>query len=248
MAKRASKSQSARKNVGSMVYANAPLAEVVFEVRFSGEPAVECRRDDYYRRIKGEFPQIAIPNAELSSAPSPMPYRFVSVGGDETLMAGLDRFAYSTRRYGGYAIFGPRALSMTTCFCNQFRIRKLERTGLRFINVIPFLREGGAIPWKRYFTAGVTMPETTTDDFMNVSLGVESRTQAGLITTRIAVGKSVDERHEVFILDFDFAKTGVLHVNRLKTYLLESHDHTKKVFEGIVTDEYKAVMRGEVVQ
>ncbi len=67
-------------------------------------------------------------------------------------------------------------------------------------------------------------------------------------TTRIACAKSADESKEVFILDFDFSKTEPLAVAKLQNYLSESHDRTKRVFEAILTEDYKAVMRGEAVE
>jgi hypothetical protein len=33
------------KKISAEIYPNSPLVEVIFEIRFSGEPIVECRRD-----------------------------------------------------------------------------------------------------------------------------------------------------------------------------------------------------------
>ena len=55
-------------------------------------------------------------------------------------------------------------------------------------------------------------------------------------------------QYEDFILDFDFAMTDNLITSKLKNYIVLSHDSTKQLFEGIVSERYKTYMRGEVVE
>ncbi len=42
------------------IYPNSPLVEVVFEVRFPGEPGVECNRDIFYEKIRGDFSNVLV--------------------------------------------------------------------------------------------------------------------------------------------------------------------------------------------
>ncbi len=242
------KQQKSRPPPNKRDYVNSPLVQTVFEIRFPGEPAIECHRDEFFARIRDEFPNVGVPNTEPGKPIALQPYHFKSQDGSETVMVALNRFAYATQRYPGFRAFEPKALNLTQQFCKQFKIDRLTRTGLRYINLIPFLREGRVIPWKMYFTVDLTLPATSPDDFMNVDLAFEARCAKGVIKTRIACGKTADASKELFLLDFDFAKTDRLTTRKLRTYIKESHDHTKKVFEGIVSDSYKAVMRGEVIQ
>ena len=230
------------------LYPNAPLAEVVYEIRFPAEPAVECRRHEFYEKVRREFPEVRLPKAEPGKPAAVHPYAFRSEDENETLMLAIDRFAYSTRSYEGFGRFCPRALKLSRQFCLHFKIRNVRRTGLRYVNLIRFAREDGVIPWRRYFTIEVTLPTVSPDDFLNVEFASESRCGAGSITTRIACAKSEDQVQELFLLDFDYARVGALKSSRLRAYLIESHDHTKQVFEGILAEDYKAVMRGEVLE
>ena len=248
MAKKGKRSRSGESRPVGPKYPNSPLAEVVFEIRFPGEPTVECHRDEFFGLIREEFPNVWVPNAEPGKPVSMQPYHFKSVDGTETAMVAINRFAYATRKYAGFESFRPRALSLAEKFCTQYRIKRLNRTGLRYINVIPFLRESGVLPWKRYFTVELKLPATSADDFLNAGLAFESRCRTGVITTRIACAKTEDESREVFVLDFDFSKTESLTAKGLGNYIEESHTHTKKVFEGILAESYKAVMRGEVIE
>lgn len=229
-------------------YVNSPLVEAVFEIRFPGDPAVECHRDEFYTKIRRKFPNVWVPNVEPGQPVALQPYHFKTEDGAETVMVAINRFAYTTHRYPGFEDFRPRVLNLVERFCRQFKIVRLKRTGLRYVNVIPFLREDGVIPWKRYFTVALTVPEASPDDFINVNLALESKCDKGAITTRIGCAKTADGSKEVFLLDFDFAKSEGLFAERLSTYVDESHEHTKKVFEGILSDSYKAVMRGEVIE
>ena len=162
-------------------------------------------------------------------------------------MVALNRFAYAARRYAGFQKFSTRALQLTRRFCQCYGIKALKRTGLRYINLIPFVRAAGAVPWRRYFTIDMTLPASSPDEFLGADLAFKSRSGPGVITTRIACVRSEDKSREAFLLDFDFAETESLRVSQLATYIRESHEHTKRIFEGIVSDDYKAVMRGEVV-
>lgn len=229
------------------VYPNSPLAEVVFELRFPGEPAVECRRDEYYATIRSDFPYVWVPDVEVGKPPALQPYQFKSEGDAQTVMAAINRFAYSTKRYGGFACFKPRALELAGGFCDRFGIRKLSRIGLRYINIIPFVRDVGRIPWQQYFTVRMNLPANAFDCLTSVNIAYEAKCDAGTITTRIACVRS-GEADEAFLLDFDFAKTESATTAGLSAAIQEAHDETKRVFQEIVSDQYKSVMRGEAIE
>lgn len=48
-------------------------------------------------------------------------------------------------------------------------------------------------------------------------------------------------------MDFDYAKSEDLTMDKLNEYLDESHAHTKKIFNEVITKEYLQVMRGEAI-
>jgi uncharacterized protein (TIGR04255 family) len=187
-----------------------------------------------------------VPNAEPGQPLALQPYHFKSADKAETVMVSINRFAYAARKYPGFGGFSTRALLLANQFCRRYRIGSLIRTGLRYVNVIPFVRQDGVIPWGRYFTIPLNLPASPSDEFLNASVAYVSRCDKGMLTVRIACAKSQDGVQEVFVLDFDFAKSEPLKASKLKRYLLESHDYTKRVFEGIIADDYKVVMRGEV--
>lgn len=246
MAKRQGQKKASRAAAEPDVYPNSPLAEVVFELRFAGEPAIECRRDEYYRAIRHDFPKVWVPNAEIGKPLAFQPYQFQSEDDHETVMAAINRFAYSTKRYAGFAKFKLRAMRLAKDFCEQFGICKLNRMGLRYINIVPFVRDTGRIPWQQYFTVRMNLPSEAFDCLTNANFAYEAKCDAGTITTRIACVRS-GKTDEAFLLDFDFAKTEGATAAVLPAAIQEAHDETKRVFQEIVSDQYKAVMRGEVI-
>jgi len=246
MAKRQGQKKAERVAAEPVVYPNSPLAEVVFELRFPGEPAIECRRDEYYATIRRDFPKVWVPNAEIGKPPALQPYQFKTDDDAETLMVAINRFAFSTKRYGGVAKFRPQALALAKGFCERFAIRELNRMGLRYINIVPFVRDAGRIPWQQYFTIRMNLPAHAFDCLTNVNIAYEAKCGTGSITTRIACVRS-GKADEAFLLDFDFAKTEGATTAALSAAIQEAHDETKRVFQEILSDQYKAVMRDEVI-
>lgn len=247
MAKRQDKKTAKRPAAEPDVYPNSPLAEVVFELRFAGEPAIECRRDEYFETIRRDFPKAWVPNAKMGKPPALQPYQFKSEDDGETVMVAINRFAYSTKQYAGFPKFKPRAMRLAKGFCQQFGIRKLNRIGLRCINIVPFVRDAGRVPWQQFFTVRMNLPLDAFDCLTNANFAYEAKCNAGTITARIACVRS-DTVNEAFVLDFDFAKTDGVTAAKLPSALQEAHDNTKRVFQEIVSDQYKAVMRGEAIE
>ena len=58
------------------IYKNAPLVETVFEIRFPGEPAVECGRDKFYEQIRDTYSRVLVPRSVEGKAMAVEPYQF----------------------------------------------------------------------------------------------------------------------------------------------------------------------------
>ncbi|MBI4455610.1 MAG: TIGR04255 family protein [Acidobacteria bacterium] len=231
----------------SEVYPKAPLLETVFEIRFPGEPAVECHRDELFESVRNEFPRVLVPKFVPDQFPALQPYHFQSGDGKKSLMVALNRFAFSTKQYDGFNSFKAEVLRHMTTFAKQFRISKLNRTGLRYINMIPYTRESDLVPIGRYFRLRIEFPGVAKTTTSNMSLGCVIPTEKGSLTVRLDCATSQDKAQEVFVLDFDYAKEEDLTSSDLEKYLEESHTYTKEFFETIISDEYRKVIQGEVI-
>lgn len=175
------------------------------------------------------------------------PYKFEREDGTYGAMLSINKFAIYCKKYEGFDLFKKETMRMVDIFRKLYKVKKLTRIGLRYINIIPFTREGEIIPLQNYLNIRVGLPESISTDFANLNLIFVSKTDGGSITTRIEPAISPDRSHEVIILDFDYAKEKDLSFDSISQYLNESHRHTKYLFEELVTDGYKKVMKGEVV-
>jgi len=229
------------------VYKNAPLVETVFEIRFPEEPAVECNRDRFYEKIRSVYSRVLVPKSIEGRAMAIEPYKFEREDRTCLIMVSINKLAFSCKKYEGFETFKKETTRLFSIFGELFKIKKLKRTGLRYINVIPFTREKNIIPIKNYLNIQIKLPQSIPTDFKHLSIIFVSQTEGGSITTRIEPIISKDQTQEAIMLDFDYAKEENLNFDSIEKYLDESHKHTKYLFEELITEDYKKVMRGEVL-
>jgi len=230
------------------IYKNAPLIETVFEIRFPAEPTIECNRDKLYEKIKNIYSKVLVPVAVPGKATAFEPYRFESADGNNGIMISINKLAFYCKKYEGFNSFKTETIRLFSIFEEIFKIQKLRRAGLRYINIIPFIRENNIIPIENYLNIKIVLPNSITTDFENLSLIFVSQTKGGgSLTTRIESAISNDKKQEGIILDFDYAQEGDLYFSQIDKCLEESHNNTKYIFEQLIADNYKKVMRGEVI-
>ncbi|MCX6640893.1 MAG: TIGR04255 family protein [bacterium] len=228
-------------------YPNAPLIEAVFEIRFSGEPRIECNRDLFFEKVREEFPCVLVPQAKDGRFIALDPHRFEKADGSAGFMIAMDKFALYVRRYPGFKTFSEMILKWFSIFHEIYRIDSLKRTGLRYINLIPFSRESGLIPLHHLLNLGIQLPNEMVNRFENLSLTFTTRTTGGIITTKVESILSPDQSQEALLLDFDYAKVGELEFQDVGKYLRESHSKTKKFFEDLLADKYLEFIKGETI-
>lgn len=222
----------------------------MFEVQFPGNPALECRRDELYSDFEKDYPVVRVPTVQGVVLPAMGIYQFASKDELSSIMSSIRTMGYSTKKYPGFDKFSAEALKVVNAAIRKFKIKKLKRVGLRYINMIPFTREDGCIPLQRFFDLKVMLPNAAPEKFENFAVGVTSRMdKQGKLTTRIEAGRNQSgPTPEALLLDFDFAMEGDLKPESLKDYIATSHSHTKAFFNGLITPGYKEVMRGRVLQ
>lgn len=228
---------------GDEIYRNSPLQWAVFEVRFPGEPAVECQRDEFYKIVRGDFPEIFVPKLREGDAAALSPYHFQSADGTTALMTALNLFAFRTTHYRGFAAFRDEALRWLTEFARLFAIDNLTRTGLRYTNVIPYA-PGQGFPIRRFLKIEMSFGGQPIERFDQFFMTSGIPTGDGALTMQVGGAKG-EHGEDAIVLEFDFVKQQGLSFANVADYLNESHGETKKLFESLLTDEYRSYMRGE---
>lgn len=233
--------------MGAEQYPNQPLIDVAFEIRFLGDPAIECRRDEFFRLVRDNYPKVYVPKLQPGDAPALSLYHFKQDDERATIMTAINKLVYGTKKYPGFEPFKEEVLRIAGLFGRTFGVQKLTRTGLRYINAIPCVLKDGILPLRDYLKVGFTIPTLATDNFNSMSFVFSSTVGAGTIQTRIEHAIAEDKSQEAILLDFDYALQSDLTFDNIETYLEESHKVTKAMFEGMITDEYRRYIRGEEI-
>ncbi|MEK7849397.1 MAG: TIGR04255 family protein [Candidatus Omnitrophota bacterium] len=227
------------------IYKNAPLIEVVFEIRFPAEFAIKCKTDLLYHQIKSVFPIIVEHRPE-----SGFIYDFLNKSQKEIIRLSLDRVSYHAKEYsGGFAKFQEDALKYLQLFINTYKIEKLTRTGLRYVNHMPIVKINGLVPLEKYINFGYKLPGTRIpNQFEQLHTILVVKIDTGKLKILLQTKEITDiTKTEVLVLDFDFMYTGQLDAKNIVEYIAKSHTYTKDIFEDLIASEYKKVMRGDQV-
>jgi uncharacterized protein (TIGR04255 family) len=226
-------------------YPNSPLEAVVFEIRFPGEPAIECHRDQFFTDARNEYPRVFVPTVRAGTASALSPYKFQREDESSSLMTAMNLFAYQTTEYPGYARFRHEALKWVRVFGSRFNLARLNRTGLRYTNIIRYT-PGEQFPVTSYLDVAVRLGVVESANFERFSLSAVIPTASGGMLT-VQIREVVSDTDEpAILLDFDYALQGVdLHIDNVEKYLDDSHAETKRLFEGLLTPTYRSFIRGE---
>ncbi len=228
-------------------YPNQPLIDVAFEIRFPGDPAIECRRDEFFRQVRDKYPKVYVPKLRSGDAPALAMYHFKQEAEQATIMTAINKLVYGTKAYPGFEAFKLEAMRIVGVFGQTFKVEKLTRTGLRYINAIPCVLKDGILPLRDYLRIGFQIPSPATDNFTNMNFVFSSPVGKGMLTTHIEHVIAQDKSHEAILLDFDYSMQSDLTFANIEAYLEESHNATKQMFESIITDEYRRYIRGEEI-
>lgn len=227
-------------------YPNSPLQGVIFEIRFPGEPAIECHRDGFFEDAREEFPQVFVPTLKAGTAVALSPYRFQRSDQSASLLTALNLFAYQTSVYPGFPRFSHEVLKWVRAFGKRFKIDRLTRTGLRYTNVIAYA-PGEVFPVTNFLDVSVKLGMVESSRFSRFSLSaVIPGASGGSLTVQIQEVEAQENSQPAILLDLDFAMPeGDLHIANVERYLDDSHAETKRVFEGLLTTRYRSFLRGE---
>ena len=227
------------------IFPRAPLIETVFEIRFPACLKIAENKSEFHEKVKKDFPEIFFPNYLVAPEPfvGTLLFRFDSTDKSKSLQFSVSRFSYHDRKYRGYEGFAKEALKYVDLFCSTYKIAELQRTGLRYVNHIPFLMEQNSIPLHRFLNVKYIYPESVGSKFSVVQNVIVTHLGSGKLKIVIQNQTRPDGK-PILLLDFDFSHEGELKSNELKKYIADSHTHTKKVFLELITEDYKKVIRG----
>lgn len=229
------------------IYPNSQLAEVVFEVRFSGIPAVECQRHLLYEEVKDAYPLILVPQVKDGDYPALKPQNYAAADQSSSILHAINSFGYSSKVYPGFKAFKKEFLRVFDIFRQLFGVEKLTRVGWRYINIVPYAKVNGVIPLEQFFKLGLDLPDSS-NEYENLAIKLTAKLPQGHVN--IAIGgmeSKAKDGKEVLTLDIDYNKTEGLTASKIAAYLDEGHSYGRQLFEKLITDSYRTYLGGEKI-
>lgn len=234
-------------------YPYSPLTEVVCELRFPGEIAVESARELFWDQIRDTYPAIKVQVAQVGTAPAMQHYRYCTEDGSRWIAVALNSLAMSVTQYTTHRPMLEEFKRVHELFRKCYpKLRRMNRVGWRYVNYIAFVRDAqGNAPVSEFFSTKLCAATSLVGSAVkNLNVRVESPTSEGLAIVMLAtVHDAKDTTREAFSLDLDFAiETKDMDFADGPTKLAIARQANRQVFESMICERYRAFLRGETVE
>lgn len=232
------------------LYPNSPLLEVAFEVRFAGEPSVEARRHEFFEKIRKDYPDVFVPNPHEGVAPALQSYRFRQEEAGAQVLIAINSFSFVHSNYRGHAQLISEAIRLYQLLTSTVTIERITRVGWRYVNAIPFSREGGEIPLNRFLREAPVVLPGSRSGFKKINLRASTSYKDVDAAIRLESALHEDNENEVLIFDIDvfkmFDKSDKQpNVNRMANHL---HEVGREIFEDSITEPYRQYLKGDAYE
>jgi uncharacterized protein (TIGR04255 family) len=231
-------------------YPNQPLVEVASEIRFYGEPVIEAKRHEFYEAIRNEYPLVFVPALKEGKHPSLQHYKFEREDRKAGVNLALNSFGYFQREYLGATEYIQELLRLFALANDLFSIRRFSRIGWRYINSIPFVREGALIPLARFFKGAPSLFAIDSGLYERINFNAATHFEDKSISVRLESGGG-NESNEVLIFDIDVYRDDLkdiqLKQKDISVLMDQLHCIARNFFEGSITDPYRNYLKGETV-
>jgi uncharacterized protein (TIGR04255 family) len=230
------------------IYPRQPLTDVACEVRFKGDMAVECQRHLFWEKIRGEYPDIYVPFAQEGQAFALQHYKFRNSEKSRTVSVALNSLGYSEPKYSGHKSFIQEFSRLAGIFSETYPgIKHITRIGWRYINVMPYSREGSIVPLTRFVKFDVSLPSAIFQSTTALDFQWNGKCLDGDVTIRLAAAQAkAGSEQEALILDIDFGQTRAdMAWKDAQSILEDARSKSRGIFEGLITDDYREYLRGK---
>lgn len=232
------------------VYPNQPLSDVACEVRFRGEMQVECERHLFWEEIRSSYSDILVPQLQEGQAVALQHYKFRDPSTSRVVAVALNSIAFSEGKYSGHKAFIGEFARLLAIFRKLYpKLGQITRVGWRYVNVMPFSREDGLVPFGRIFKLDVSLPSDMFKRTANIDLKWTGKAPEGDVIIRLSdvEQKNLPEQ-EAMILDIDFSRANPdIGWEAVKGTIEDVRRCCRCIFEGMITDEYRTYLRGQTI-
>jgi uncharacterized protein (TIGR04255 family) len=232
--------------------ANAPLVEVVFELRFPGNFAVYAGLDRFQKTLGEEFPSLLVPKVQAGEAHALKPYQWQSEDGLRSINVALNLFSFMSRQYDVFGGFQSEFRKHADSFFEIHRPKRFTRLGLRFINFFPHLEStvSALHPW---LDLGLRTPAILEGTVKEIQGSVVVEVPPALL--RMTFGKAAQNGPrpgtpflgltEGFVLDFDFYREGSIPADEIFSFLEAGHQVIESSFFSLLKPDALKMLEGK---
>lgn len=230
----------------SEVFQKNPLSEVVFEVRFPLNLRIPNEIYLLAEYLSSDLSQYGKEENLGPKGETFVSYVFINSQQTRLIRVAEDKLAVIFNQYTSFEVFEQSILEMTSWFCESFRVRYLDRIGLRYVNNIPLGKENYQDDLQRKIKLAVDlsiMPEYAVERFTFAKV-VKKENYS--LTLRNALIKHSPTNEFLYVIDTDVFIEGAIAISDLTINLKRMHDHAQVAFLTQITEEYKQEMRAEL--
>jgi uncharacterized protein (TIGR04255 family) len=232
--------------------ANAPLIEVVFELRFPGNFAVYAGLDRFQQTLGEEFPSLLVPKVQAGEALALKPFQWQSEDGSRSINVALNLFSFMSKQYGVFGEFQSEFRKYADSFFGIYSPKKFTRLGLRFINLFPQLDStvSALHPW---LDLGMRTPVSPKGTVREVQGSMVVEVPPALL--RMTFGKAIQNSPrpgtpfaglaEGFVLDFDFYREGSIPMDEMLPFLETGHEIIESWFFSLLRPDALKILEGK---
>lgn len=218
-------------------FANAPLREVSFEIRFDPKLRVGSEIWRLQEAIASKYPVLGSEPALMGVFGLVQANFFTTTDGENRIIASQNNFGIIHKRYAGFDQFKMEALTCSKQFCSLYDIHSLTRVGLRYNN--QFLIPGGdrlrLADWVNPFVDLSRIDLTSTYQFV---VEMRGTVDSHGFTCRAAM---LNDPAPAYVLDLDCYVERPCSPDEIEQLLPMFHDRAKRAF----LDHIKPVLKDE---
>ena len=222
------------------VFANCPIREVDFEVRFTPRFRIQQEIWRFQEAIVSDYPDVSTEQALLPGGGKLDVTVFRNDVAARLIKISTQNLALAFSSYTNFEEFKQEVISRTHQFATLYALDHFVRVGLRYVNEIALLSQEpeSLTQYVRPLLAFERFPLNTIQQFaMQISAAFDKH----MATIRAAL---IAGPIRTYVLDIDAHSEVVTHLNQISDLLDDFHDSAQKIFLDSVTEEYKQVMRG----
>lgn len=242
-----------------------PLSEVAFEINFPRQLLVENRIAEYQQRISESYPhsedEFVVrlpPTAAFSKAPkregqglTPVrSFGFQNSIGTRIVKVSVVNFNFLITDYKDFEDYKKSLAVVLSPGIELFRLQRVDRIGLRYINKISIRAELGAFGFQEYVRMSLdisSFPKGEPSNFLSeVRLKLNDKKNLTVRSGLLPAQPEAPLRTYLLDLDCYSEETSTLAEIKLPGVLEEYHDAIEDSFRRAVTEKYwKYMEHGE---